>query len=187
MTAKYIVRNAGQQVLAAYMQATGLTYDAASSLLGCSKQMVHYMAAGEKTPGAELAAKLAQPPWGIQPQWWKQLPYVPSAVPITDEYVTPDYDASGITRKLLHEQIERVRRRRHEAEKALADHATLIKLEKAESDAIKLLGQANGELSRVEEDGLCRTAKWVALRAAVVKALEPWPEARRAVLEAIEQ
>lgn len=183
--------SAGHQVLEAVYQA-GLDYVKLGELAGISKQAVYKIIHGGK-PSPATREAWSRPPVGIDPSWWERQPspVATEASPLLAQaradYEPPTFalDAPGASRALLLEQLDRVRRERHAAYASRADVATLQRWEKMETDAIKVLGMATGELSRVEEDRLCETSRWLELRDAIVKALAPFPEARLAVLTAM--
>lgn len=174
--------NGGQQVLRVFNFGAKQVAD----LVGSTVYEATQWLAGTEVPGEKYLAAFEQPPFEIHRSWWHQSPHT-AAPPEQPQqaYQPPNYAEQGIATRLLLEQVDRIRRKRHAAEASFSNPNVLMRLEKAETDILKVLGSATGELSRADEDRLCKTDKWIGLRDAVVAALEPYPDARKAVIDAI--
>lgn len=94
-------------------------------------------------------------------------------------------DAPGAARRSLVDQLDRLRRKRHDAYEENADPQTILRWEQAEAKATSELAKLVGELTAADESKLAKTARWIELRTAILGALRPYPDAERAVLETL--
>jgi hypothetical protein len=67
-----------------------------------------------------------------------------------------------------------------------ASDAEIRKAEAAETALAMQLAKLAGELNPTEEQRLVKSVRWHAIKAAVFRALAPWPDALRAALDAVE-
>lgn len=109
-------------------------------------------------------------------QLFAEEPYTPPAEAL---------DAPGAARRSLVDQLDRLRRQRHEAYVSKADPATILRWEQAEAKATSELAKLVGELTAADESKLAKTARWIELRTAILQALKRYPDAERAVLDAL--
>lgn len=96
-----------------------------------------------------------------------------------------DLDAPGAARSLVVAQLRRLQADTARLRAMTASDDAIRKAEEAERKASLDLAKLAGELNPTEEARLVKSLKWYALREAILKALEPWPDAITAVRDAL--
>lgn len=95
-------------------------------------------------------------------------------------------DAPGAARALVMAQLRRLQADTARLRSTKASDAEIRKAEEAELKASERLAKLAGELNPTEEQRLVKSVKWHGIKAAVFKALAPWPPALKAALDAVE-
>lgn len=96
-----------------------------------------------------------------------------------------DLEAPGAARALVVAQLKRLQDDTARLRQTRSSDAEIRKAEEAELKAAERLAKLAGELNPTEEQRLVKSVKWYAIREAVLKALEPFPDALRAVRDAL--
>lgn len=130
------------------------------------------------TPGAADAAPIAPPP--LPPR--EPDPPPPAAYGPRVEAL----DAPGAARALVMAQLKRLQADTARLRTTRASDAEIRKAEAAETALAMQLAKLAGELNPTEEQRLVKSVKWHAIKAALFKALTPWPDALKAALDAVE-
>ncbi len=150
-------------------------------------QTIDAWKAGRRSP-EEGAAILIHEKWdGPSPQDWRtpipSAPASPSAPPPPLEPVTPEAVADEAATLLQHVRTLQRRLTDVSAQEA-AELPAQIRMAESISSVISRLGQVSG--SRITERAILASPHWAELEAVMVRALEPWPDAMRAVADALE-
>jgi len=130
----------------------------------------------------ELEAKFQIPPAAWDDLLYDTAPAPPGALATAP---VPDDDVPIVTLDEAHAQLRRVRRWRSwaEAEGSGADKRAAFE---AERKAIELVARLDGAYAAgADESKLVATPRWQAIRAALLDALQPYPDATAAVVEAL--
>lgn len=87
----------------------------------------------------------------------------------------------GPSLEVARAHLLRVQASRQQAEaEGIADEVR--KWSALEAKAIEQVAKLRGDLSPADESRLTQTPRWLALRAAIIDALRPYPDAREAVI-----
>lgn len=132
------------------------------------------------TPGASDAGPLVPPP--LPPREPEPPPPPPPA-----QYGprVEALDAPGAARALVTAQLRRLQADTERLRLTKASDAEIRKAEAAETALAMQLAKLAGELNPTEEARLVKSVKWYAIREAILKALEPWPDALQSVRDAL--
>lgn len=95
-------------------------------------------------------------------------------------------DAPGAARALVMAQLKRLQADTARLREGKASDAEIRKAEASETALAMQLAKLAGELNPTEEQRLVKSVRWHAIKAAVFKALAPWPDALKAALDAVE-
>jgi hypothetical protein len=140
------------------------------------------------TPPAALPAEVPPAPaWATDPAFVPppMPPRGPEPPPPTPyEVSTVDLDEPGAARALVVAQIKRLQADCARLRAGRASDEAIRKAEDAEIKAARDLARLAGELNPTDEARLVKSVKWHAVKVATLKALEPWPEAVKAVAAA---
>jgi|ERR1041384_2475166 hypothetical protein len=167
--------NAGAEALAA---ADSIANTAAK--LGCSPRIVSGWRSGQKIPNERSRATIERA-YGIARALWDKAPSGAPASGSAPPPPTSDTAARESAEARLRAQLTRLKEQR--ADPALTERGRL-ELEKLELAASRALARAEGlELS---ERKILSSVAWRRVRDRVVVALEPYPEAMRAVANALD-
>lgn len=172
-------KSEGQRLLLAI----NASHNEVAASVGTSKQLVSYWRRGEKVPGKKFRAKL-EDLYGIPPSAWERVPYAggtpPAAPPPARASVADDLDEIDHLRDLLRD-LRRLRR---------DTGLTATARARVASEESKTIGRLEALRARREllEDRVVREhPAWHRLRDAILRALEPFPEASQAVIAAIDE
>jgi transcriptional regulator with XRE-family HTH domain len=173
------IKSEGQRQL---LEITG-TEDELAAKLGYSRAIIGHWRRGIRLPGVGARYKLdllcSIPPWTWDVEPGVEVPTEPTPKNTDGEQLREDDDTLDIVRKQLLEVRETL------ATEGLTDSARLKLLD----TSAKLLALRN-RLERdreLQEDRIVREhPAWLRIKAAMLKALEPYPEAAAAIAEAIE-
>jgi transcriptional regulator with XRE-family HTH domain len=179
-----VPRNRGAQLLRETRASLAEIADAAGVN---SRETVRRWLAGEKVPAAENRAKL-EGAFGVPRESWDE-PAIEG---------TPNRRAQH-PRQSIEKRAARSSGRR-EAERRLREeidqlnqmHAggnlstsTAIALSRTRLRALAELGKITGETLTIDESKILRLPAWRRIEDAIAKALEPWPDAARALARAL--
>ncbi len=170
------------------LRAVPLSLNAISKKCGIAKSQIHYYRRGEKVPD-ETTAETIELHLSIPRAAWKQrlsrettTKSEPPALPVDEEF---DPAASGESAKdAARAHLKNVRSLRRAAQ--TQDRSDLPKWVELERRAVLDLARFSGELTAADENKLCETRQWRTLRDEVLGALEPYPDALRAVIAKLE-
>lgn len=95
-------------------------------------------------------------------------------------------DAPGAARALVMAQLKRLQADTARLRTSHASDAEIRKAEASETALAMQLAKLAGELNPTEEQRLVKSVRWHVIKAAVFKALSPWPDALKAALDAVE-
>jgi transcriptional regulator with XRE-family HTH domain len=150
-----------------------------------ARAAVDQPAAGSPTvpdwmPGAAEAA-LTPPP--LPPREPEPAPPPP---PAEYGHRVDALDAPGAARALVMAQLKRLQADTARLRLGKASDAEIRKAEASETALAMQLAKLAGELNPTEEQRLVKSVRWHVIKAAVFKALTPWPDALKAALDAVE-
>jgi hypothetical protein len=142
--------------------------------------------AGRRTPDAETREAIHEDWGGPHPDLWDELvTEAPSRTvrePVPVVPVTPEGTEGEAAKLLAH-----IRRLQDDLTNAAPeDHELAARVRMADqlAGAIAKLGQVSG--TRVTERAILASPHWLEVEGVIVAALEPWPDAMRAVATALE-
>lgn len=132
-------------------------------------------------PGASDGGPITPPP--LPPREPEPLPPPP---PVAYGPRVERLDAPGAARELVMAQLKRLQDDTARLRAARSPDGEIRKAEAAETALAMQLAKLAGELNPTEEQRLVKSVRWYAIKAAVFKALTPWPDALKAALDAVE-
>ena len=196
--------NQGAQLLS---ERTDISLSDISAVTGATRTSASRWRNSERIPDAEVRVKL-RGAYSIPVEAWDRPvvakaggPKVPS-LPVQDApgatarppSVPPsapepqiDYSQPGAARQAAMAQLQRLQAMMAQAEaNPRTSTAERMKLNSMLQRAIREFGHFNGELSPADESKLCETPKWAQIKKVIVSSLLPFPEALKAVAQALE-
>lgn len=173
------------------LRAVPASLNAISKQCAIAKSQIHYYRRGEKVPDdttAEVLERHLKIPRGT---WRVRLSRENSkTAPLVDENESSDEEtgadhdptaSAGSAKEAARAYLKNVRKMRGAAQ--AQDRSDLPKLLELERRAILDLARFSGELTAADENKLCETRKWIALRDGILDALDAFPDALKAVTE----
>jgi len=164
--------NAGAVALAA----TGRSTRDLARLFHKSHEAVRRWRSALSVPDADARAVLRRE-LGIDESAWDTIGATGATAATSTDTLTP-----ATARERLEQQIERLRVARADP---TASPRSRLDLEKLELQASRALAELEGAV--LTERQILASGVWVRVRETVVTALEPWPDAMRAVADALER
>lgn len=170
----------------------GLKQAEIASRIGCSQAVVCLWLSGGRVPQLEHRAALKRA-YGIPTVAWKQEPPAtdpvkkkkPSTVPPdADDAVDDDVEIAQLA-KIYRRSLVTVSKKLEEGRSKMTSDEILDALEKA-TRIIKSLSALTGEGQEVNEAKIMRLPAYQRVREATMRSLAPWPDALKAVIEALE-
>jgi hypothetical protein len=86
----------------------------------------------------------------------------------------------------LQAHVDRIEARLKQAEADKVGLRDWAAIASARTRALEVLARVNGDLSPSDEDKIARSASWKRIQSAIAEALRPYPDAARALAEALE-
>lgn len=173
---------------------TGATQDEIAERVGVSRGLVSMWLSGQRVPRAENRTAIRKR-YGIREATWDQ-PRAPARSrerpstpppPAPGEPAPPPAleEGSSVRAKAL-----RLGRMVQELLDGIANDTFALPLERAKvmasaASTLTLLGKLSGETQEISEQRILRLPAWRRIEDVIAAALDPWPEAMRAVGEAL--
>lgn len=178
------VQSEGQRLL---LEQPGSHAEVAAAV-GCSKQMVSYWRRGEKRPGRASRTKIAAV-FGIDPSAWERAPGAsPAPAPPAPEAPAPRHRPAPVGKPSTLDEVEQQLSMLRELQR---DDALLASERVRLADSVGKLLAIKARLERDQElleDRVVRQHPfWARVKAAVLGALRPHPDAARDVAEALSE
>jgi len=187
---KYPVTSEGQRIIAEL----GLSAGQLGTVADCSRAGAQKWMNGTAVPNEERKRALEQKWPELKRDTWSQPPKVSdaptaqrppraeSSLTAAHEETSPAEFIDARTSAKAHlAEIQRMMRDARKEERV----GDVMKLMDLERRAIMDLAKFSGELTATEESKLTETRRWQEIREIIVKAIVPYPDAAKAVMEAL--
>jgi transcriptional regulator with XRE-family HTH domain len=159
-----------------------------------SQTAVSFWLNGVKKPDSAARRRLAER-WSIDAAWWDEYPTVPGTVifaPSVRPVAAPAATSAGDAPMSVHEEATRVMAQLRRLQDEVEHDEDTYPEKKAKmfasiATSLNVLGRLTGHSLDISETRIVRTPQFGRVMARIEEALNPWPEAMRAVAEALKE
>jgi hypothetical protein len=169
------------------LRETGATSAEVAKVIGCGLTTAMHWRNARKTPNKQSRSAL-QLKYKIPVGSWDLAPMTGAAKPVIKPSKNDPSLGTGPTagRDAAAAYLRRIQEYRRSLEANNASDASLLKAHALERQAISAFAKANGELGAAPDTGkVLLSPQWVDIRTAIVRAVAKYPDAARAVVEAL--